>query len=470
MYQRQFQKIQHQTTAHLAQTMTLLSMNNGELDQEIEKALNENPALEKSSERRCPHCKRVLINDQICPVCSKPKSDNSDDSIVFLSPRSDFYHSKSEYSENTFSPEELSSNTESLAEYVLRQIALDLEEQDRGIAAYLLNILDENGFIQEDEISTAQYFHVPVSRIQKIKSIIKKADPVGVGSSSSKEAMLAQIESLRESQEIPPNLFPIIDEELEKLSKKRYEDIAKRLDISVDEIKEAEKFIIKNLNPFPAHAYWGSTRNPTADRPEVFSKPDVIIQNLNNDPDMPLVVEIILPYNGSLEINSLYKKAIKAAELESKEELKTDYDKANLFIKCLQQRNNTIQKLMMIISKHQKEFINKGGKYLIPTTRASIAKVLGVHESTVSRAVSNKSIQLPNGRIIPLSKFFDKSLGIRAELTEIIKAEDPENPLSDTKIRDELKHRGYSVARRTVAKYRSMERILPAYMRKKINA
>ena len=251
--------------------------------------------------------------------------------------------------------------------------------------------------------------------------------------------------------------------------KKNYEEISKKLAIPENLIKEAADFISKNLNPFPLRAYWGSVRNPTSNSPSVYVNPDVIIQYLNNDPNLPLIVEVVLPYPGTLEINKLYKEAIKLANEEQKSDLKSDFGKASLFIKCLQQRNNTMQKLLEKITTYQKAFIINGEKYLNPMTRASFAKELKVHESTISRAVSNKTVQMPNGRIIALATFFDRSLGIRAEIKEIIDNENSKIPLSDSKITDKLKERGYKIARRTVAKYRSMEGILPAHMRKNKN-
>ena len=112
----------------------------------------------------------------------------------------------------------------------------------------------------------------------------------------------------------------------------------------------------------------------------------------------------------------------------------------------------------------QRQFILKGDAYIKPVTRARLSEELGVHESTVSRAVASKSVQLPNNRIIPLAKLFDRSLHIRTALKQIIEQET--KPLSDTQIADLLKKRGHSVARRTVAKYRSMEGILPARLRR----
>ena len=466
MYQRQFQKIQHQTTAHLAQTMTLLSMNNIELSQEIERALNDNPALELSDERVCPQCNRRIFRGQICPRCSQPKDIISDDSVVFLSSRSDFFEHKGNFNSDDISPEEISSKKEELPTFVLRQIVYDLEEDEQKIAAYLVNLINEDGFILEDDINAAQYFHVPLSRIIKVKKIIQGADPIGIGASSPKEAMLIQLQVLANEQDIPQLTESIVENYLEDLSKKNFDVISKALEIEEENVKEVAEFISKNLNPFPARAYWGSSTNTSADIPETYSKPDVIIRHMNNDPNLPLIIEVILPYGGRLQLNLVYKNALKEANSNQKTELKTDLDKANLFIKCLKQRNNTMRRLMEKISKVQKDFILEGNKHITPLTRAELAKELDVHESTISRAVASKSVQMPDGKIIPMSVFFDRSLGVRSELKDIIENENSNHPMSDTKLANELEKRGYKVARRTVAKYRSMEGILPAYMRK----
>ena len=249
MYQRQFQKLQQQTTAHLAQTMTLLSMNNEELSQEIEKVLNENPALEMDVERRCPQCKRLLLPEQICPVCSNPKSTKVDESIVFLSPSKDFHKRGDQFRDEYISREEISTNYENLAEYVLRQLVFDLEQEDRKIAVFLLNLVDEDGFIREEDINTAQYFHVPITRIQKIRNIIKRADPIGVGSATPEEALATQLEILEETQDIPKHIKNIILGGLDLLSKKNYEAISRKLSIPENSVIKAVDFISKNLNP-----------------------------------------------------------------------------------------------------------------------------------------------------------------------------------------------------------------------------
>ncbi|OGO38991.1 MAG: hypothetical protein A2W35_02855 [Chloroflexi bacterium RBG_16_57_11] len=134
-----------------------------------------------------------------------------------------------------------------------------------------------------------------------------------------------------------------------------------------------------------------------------------------------------------------------------------------LLVKCLQQRDNTLVRLMQRLAVLQRHYILEGDAAMVPLTRAQLAGELEVHESTISRAVAGKAVQLPNKKIVPLAKWFDRSLNVRTALLNIIAQE--RQPLSDTKIVDLLADLGFNVARRTVAKYRSMEGILPARLR-----
>jgi RNA polymerase sigma-54 factor len=129
----------------------------------------------------------------------------------------------------------------------------------------------------------------------------------------------------------------------------------------------------------------------------------------------------------------------------------------------LQQRDHTLVRLMRRLAALQREFVLQGDACIVPLTRAQLAVELEVHESTVSRAVAGKAVQLPNRKIIPLSRWFDRSLNVRTALLQIIAEE--KQPLSDTQIARLLERQGFDVARRTVAKYRSMEGILPARLR-----
>ncbi len=150
-----------------------------------------------------------------------------------------------------------------------------------------------------------------------------------------------------------------------------------------------------------------------------------MIYYLNNKPGNPLVIEIITPSRGTLRLSPLFKKALKEQAGEQAEEWKKDLDKATLLIKCIQQRNNTMRQLMEQLAAIQKSYIIHGDVHLQSLTRAEIADTLGVHESTISRAVANKTVQLPNKKIIPMATFFDRSLAVRAILRNIVENEKP---------------------------------------------
>lgn len=453
-------------TAHLAQTMSLLELSALELQEKIEAELSSNPALDLIEGRYCPTCQRPLIDTIHCPICSRPKTLASDEPIVFISPREEMNTYAPLDSDQEASFEETSVECEELPVYVFRQIASELEEADRPIAANILTSLDKDGLLRTPLIEIALYHHVPLSRVEKIQKIIQSADPLGVGSSDPRQALLVQLEVLAQTRAIPPLVRCAIDEGWELLLHHKDAELARSLGVTVTKVKEIAAFIGKNLNPYPARANWSEIHQPTTPYQEAYYTPDIIISLLNGDENAPLVVEIVSPMAGKLRVNPLFRKALSDAPPERLEQWQTDLERATLLVKCIQQRNHAIVRLMQVLVKHQRDFILKGDAYLYPLTRASLAKELGVHESTISRAVSAKTVQLPSGKIIPLAKFFDRSLHIRTELQAIIANET--HPLTDMELVEMLRARGYRVARRTVAKYRAMEGILPAYTRSKM--
>jgi RNA polymerase sigma-54 factor len=464
MYQIQRQSTRHQITAHLAQTMTLLTKSVEELSEEIENELASNPALELDEEIRCPTCNRTIPSNGLCPNCTNPKSMDPDETVVFVSPRSDFINHIDTQNDEENTDEQMAVMVEELPAVILKQIANVLAIEDRPIAAYLLNQLNEDGLLTIDFEELATYFHVSIDRIRNIQKLIQHADPLGVGSSSPKDALLVQLEFLSEQRQIPQGVNEIIQHGFVLLEHANYREITKQLKFPTETVKNAVGFIKNNLNPYPARANWGTIRQPDSFDRRHFLYPDILINHLNNDLNKPLMVEIILPVRGTLKLNQLFKDNLKQAEPDSREEMKEDLEKASLFIKCIQQRNNTMQRLVERVITVQKEFVKRGERYMKPLTRAQIAKELEVHESTVSRAVSNKSIKMPSGEVIPLAKFFERNLNVRAVMQEII--ENETKPLSDSQIQKLLSKQGIKIARRTVAKYRSLDGQLPAHLRK----
>lgn len=465
MFQAQYHSTKPMTTAHLAQTMTMLSLTTDELREQIESEISTNPALELVEERRCGTCHRLIPQHGVCPVCSLPSNPASEEPVVFLSPRDEFIPKK-DYIDESMDDEPYATAGEELPTYVLRQIAPDLQKEQRGIAAFLLTHLDEEGFLTTSLFEVAKYLHVMPGEVEKVKRLIQRADPVGVGSANPQEALLVQLEALSEIGSVPPLAERIVKEGMDELSRHQYPELARRFGVPVKQVTQAAHFISDNLNPFPARSHWGDMHQPAHETVQVYHQPDVIISYLNDDPKKPLVVEIIMPLNGTLQVNPLFKQAIHQADAEAKPELKSDLEKASLFVKCLQQRNHTMERLLARVVGLQRDYILNGEKYLRPVTRAQISRELEVHESTISRAVANKAVQMPNRRIVPLSSFFDRSLNVRTVLKEIIESES--KPYSDADLVELLSKRGFDVARRTVAKYRSIEGILPAHLRKAV--
>jgi RNA polymerase sigma-54 factor len=456
-----FQQIQshthrHLTTAHLAQTMTLLALPANELRQTVEKELANNPALELVEATRCPACGRATNVPGLCRTCA-PQTDAQ--AIIFTSPAADFYEKRGnnrlEIIEN---PENEQAEIPSLQIHLLRQIAPDLAREDRAIAAHLLTGLNDDGLLETDPAEIAIYFRVNQMRVEAVRRNIQQAEPFGCGSTSPREAIQIQLDILKESRKIPAYAVVCL-ENFEMLAHKQFAELAAKLGCKPGEIETAARFINANLNPYPARANWGIHSAPQL----VYNTPDVAISQVDSRPDSALVIEILTPFEGYLRLNPLFKQSLTEASGETADLWRADLERADLLVKCLSQRNTAMELLMKHLASLQREFILRGEAYLAPLTRAETATALGMHESTISRAVSGKSVQLPNGRIIPMSRFFERNLNVRQALKSLVQQEG--NPLSDDELAARLSRMGFPVARRTVTKYRSLEGIPAAHQR-----
>jgi RNA polymerase sigma-54 factor len=455
MLQIQDQSLRHVATAHLAQTMSLLALSNQELQDKVLEELAENPALELLEDLVCPTCKKRLPAHGPCPKCSSPQA--NEESVVFISPRDGAGSLRYEDDAEQLEP----AAPESLALHVLEQLAAELDVEDRPIAAYILSSLDDDGFLPDAPALLARELRAPLEQIKRVIDRIAHVDPAGLGTSGPRAALLAQLDLLRPDDPQVILSRQILETEFERLARRDFQNIAIDLNVGVAKARKAAAFIQEMLNPYPARAFWGSGRSPAGADPNVYHAPDILI---THRPRGPLVVEIFSSMPGWLRVNPHFRNALADADENHSEEWKKHLERAALFVKCLQQRNNTMRRLMEDLVENQRHFILDGDRHLQPMTRAKLAERLGVHESTVSRAVANKGVALPDGRIVPLARFFDRSLSVRDRLKEIVKFE--KKPLTDDQIAALLRRQGVKIARRTVAKYRTIEGILPARLRK----
>jgi RNA polymerase sigma-54 factor len=252
----------------------------------------------------------------------------------------------------------------------------------------------------------------------------------------------------------------------EALCRGDFDAAAEAVDCEVEDVYEALAFIKDNLYPRPADTHWSSPRHPER-APDRMREPDIVIHK-EDDPER-LVVEMYAPSPTWLRVNPEYRQLAREARAASNGDGPPEWavlaDEAELFIKSLAQRNQTMRLIVNRLVEAQRTFILYGDRHLLPMTRAELAAEVGVHESTVSRAVSRKNVALPSGRVVPLSIFFDRSLSVRDQVKEIIENESANAPLSDSQIAALLRAQGVDVARRTVAKYRTTLGILPANLR-----
>jgi len=449
----------HQITAHLAKTMSFLALSTAELEATLLKELNDNPALELVEELRCPNCGKRL-HRLPCPACAAPSSDGSP--VVYLSPREPHTYRSTE-NEND---DALDLRTpERLDEHILRQIGPALTRAERPIAAYILARLDEDGLLPESIAEIAAFNHVHPRDVERVLGLIQHADPPGVGAQTPQASLLIQLEGLADST-TPVMLTlarTIIQNHFEALGKMDYARIARQLRLPREAVEAAARFIQRNLTPYPARTFWGDGKLPVGNDGAALRDLDAAISLLNRAEGGPLMVEVFAPLSGWLRVQPEFKAALEACAEAEHEPWGAAVERAALIAKCVQQRNHTMRRLMQIIAEEQRDFILGGDGDLRPLTRSKIAQALGVHESTISRAVADKAVALPDGRIVPLSKFFDRSLSVRDRVRHLVNEE--QSPLTDDQIAAALADQGLPVARRTVAKYRKMLGILPAAMR-----
>jgi len=463
MFLSQSTELRAQATASLAQTMRLLEMNTSELEDEITRELQTNPALQLLDEIRCPECGRRLRTPP-CPTClAKHQAESGDSPIVFLSSRLPFSRDMNDESDDSPTAERVP-QTETLTEHLLRQVACAANSEEQRIASHILERLDDRGLLIDHPAEIAMTLRVSLESVERVLKLIQRADPPGVATRDLRESLLVQLEVLSESGTSHPLARRVISDYWDHLVKRNYAAIARCMRTPLVLVQEAAMFIRHNLTPYPGRSWQDSGRGINHLARSVFYEPDIMISH-NPRPGGPLLVEVFSGMLGTLRVDPEIRASLNQLSEDERSNWANHIERASLLTKCVQQRNNTMKRLAEIITIEQRAFILGSDADLKPLTRATLSQRLELHESTISRAVANKCAALPNGRIVPLSMFFDRSLAVRDAVQTIIKCEQRTAPLSDTQIAEMLKPHGYKVARRTVAKYRQMLGILPASLR-----
>lgn len=338
---------------------------------------------------------------------------------------------------------------ETLFRFLSRQLyAMDLEEDLADAVRYLASSLDGRGYLAAPLAELARAGRFPLPRLERALEVLRGLEPAGVGAADLSQCLELQLLRIREEG---PALT-IVRSHLPLLAKRHYSSIAGKMNISVEQVKAAEA-VIRELDPRPGAVF---------ERPEqtTYILPDIFV----DEEDGRYTARARRPGRPPFQINSYYRRLL----LQSQDPQVRDYLKEKLLqaegvLRAVDQRESTLLRCAQAIVDAQAEFFRRGPQALLPMRLADVAETLGLHESTISRAVREKYIQCPQG-IYPMGYFFSRSaaagkpgvggVAARLLLKQLIDQEDKTRPLSDQKLAGLLAQAGCPVSRRTVAKYR----------------
>jgi len=446
----------------LQQSLQILQVPMLELRNLIQQEMESNPVLE---------------DEMIEPSLDERKSDNDDfqeefDRLSKLDDEwRDYMAQSGSYSARSQEDEERRQfffdsivSNETLQQHLVEQLgSSDLNAQERKIGELIIGNIDDLGFLASSPEEMAQNSGLAEEEVKRVLEVIQTFHPVGVGARDLRECLLIQLQRLGKEGSLE---YRIVERHLEDLGKHRLPEIARRLNSTVDLVQRAANFI-STLDPKPGQIFSAEQSN--------YVLPDVMVEKIDDEWQISLNGEQ-LPH---LRISNAYKDLM--AQTNSGTEVK-DYirDKirgGKFLIKSIHQRQQTISNIAHQILERQLGFFEEGPSALKPMTMVQVAEAVGIHETTVSRAISGKYMATPHG-VYEMKYFFTpgyqtadgttvSNTSVKEAIEALIAEEDSRNPLSDKEIVAILTTRGIPIARRTVAKYRTEANILPSNMRKR---
>ena len=442
-------------TPELRQAIQLLQFTSQELNEYLEKQIEENPMLdvEKSEE-------------EYDNIDDYAKEREEIDWKEYIGKYDDVsYKPQRDKNAKEYSYENFVSYSPSLRENLLFQLNVsEIDEKDIEIGEILIENIDENGYLVATVEQIALDLGVLDGDVENVLYTIQTFEPLGVGARNLKECLLIQI---REDKNKNPYIRKVIEEYLEDVANNRLLKISKELNIELKEVQEICDYI-KTLEPKPGRSFNSSSNGVK------YITPDATIEFIDGE-YIILLNDVTGP---RLNINNFYKELMRQEKDSSATEFLTEkLNSAMWIIRSIEQRRITIYKVVESILKFQIDFFNIGEKGLKPLTLKEVADDIGVHESTVSRATNGKYVQTPRG-LYELKFFFSSGLSsnrggdvsstsIKAVIKDIIEGENIRKPYSDQQISNILKEKGISISRRTVAKYRDELEIPSSSMRRR---
>lgn len=357
--------------------------------------------------------------------------------------------------------ESMKETKKTLREFLLEQLGYqELQEKDRRIAEILIDEVDGNGYLanyEEIKKNIMGKNGTSPSSIDSALRIIQTFEPEGVGARDAKECLLIQIREFGfDNKTLEKLVEKVVKNHLEDLGKKEYKKIAMALNISEEAVSEISNFIKSNLNPLPAASFGEASKE--------------VIPSFSISPSEEgfKLVNIEEEYGPKIMLSKEYQRMLKDPKTDAKtvKFLKEKFEKAKEMLENIDKRGKTSESIMKIVMERQSDFFKNGSEWIMPLEQKEIANILGLHPSTISRAVSSKYVQTPKG-LLPLKFLCQREFSgfskaaIKARILELVSNEGNVYPLKDEDIVDMLCKQGVGINRRTVASYRRQLGIMP---------
>jgi RNA polymerase sigma-54 factor len=467
----------------LYQAMDLLYMPLLDLEQHLKQELLGNPFLEMIEPEEEVQA-TAADQQQNKPEKEAKAEDEPDWESILLDDRTEHGVPSGSYSDAREYVEPVTVEGKDLIDYLRDQTRLlDLTPRQQLLAEEFLGNIGEDGYLQhtveeilkganqlleEHEAESDLELNVAAfttAEVEEMLRIIQQLDPPGTGARNLRECLMVQLESQKRTDSL---VYRLLKDAFDDLIAHRWSDLGKRFGLAPEEVQHAADELAR-LDPKPGLQY--SAGN------DAYIIPDLIVDKID-DKYLVFLNDSGLP---RLRISKTYQEIArdkKKYDGESKEFINQRLNSAHWMIQAIEQRRQTMLKVMNFIVDRQREFFEKGIDHLKPLTLREVADVISMHESTVSRVTNEKYVQTPRG-LLPLKFFFSSGLStttgedasarsIKSQIQKMVGDEPPKNPLTDQQIVEMFERKGVKIARRTVAKYRDQLGILPARMRKRL--
>ncbi len=471
-------------TPQLQQSIRLLQLSTLELHQELEQMLIENPLLERIDDP-LDHSVRLLGDGALSPAPPAPATSAADTQGEAGADfegtagadeggsAGDTDWSFDDVARSAKAPEDdnarpqLEAHQSTLREHLQEQLAVTgCSRRDRALVELLIDALDDNGYLEESLESIharlPEELDIEPDELTIALKLLQSFDPTGVGARNASECLAIQIRRMENVPLVTRRMaLTLVENYLELFAQREFNKLKKTLDCDDEDLREAQA-VIRRCNPHPGAAFASDESD--------YVVPDVIVKRSKQGWQVTLNRDVM----PKLRVNAMYANILKQNKGDGS--LSSQLQEAKWLIKNMRQRFDTILRVAQAIVERQRNFFSHGEVAMRPLVLREIADTLGLHESTISRVTTQKYMLTPHG-MFELKYFFGShvateaggeasSTAIRALIKQLIGAEDPKNPFSDSKITDMLAEQGMVVARRTVAKYREALKIPPVNLRK----